>query len=90
MSSTRASSSQAHAYHTGQMATIMNATQQVKERCGARAHAHEARADRNFTRLREKNDQGHCISSSDCLWNLNFKFLRASSDTGFLNMFKPS
>ena len=35
----------------------MNATQQVKERRGARAHAHEARAE-----LREKNAEGRCIS----------------------------
>ena len=42
----------------------MNATQQVKERRGARAHAHEARAERNieFHAAAGKNVQGRCIS----------------------------
>ena len=40
--------------------------------------------------LREKNVQERSFLSSDCLWNLNFQFLRAFSETGFLNMFRPS
>ena len=72
------------------MAIIMDETQQVKERRGARAHAHEARAENiEFHAAAGKNVQGHSISSLDCLWNLTFQFLRASSERGFLNMFKP-
>ena len=47
-----------HTFQTRRIATIMNATQQVKEKRGARAHAHEARAER----LRGENAQGHLIS----------------------------
>ena len=41
----------------------MNATQQVKERHGARAHTHEARAERNieFHAAAGKNAKGRCI-----------------------------
>ena len=54
----------AQAHHTGQMATIMNATQQVKERRGARAHAHEARAERNI--------EFHAAAGKKCSRTLHF------------------
>ena len=54
----------------------MNATQQVKERRGARAHAHEARAER----LREKNGDEHEFQAADCPHNSLCQFWGAFAE----------
>ena len=53
----------------------MSDAQQVKEKRAARAHAHEARAERslNFTQLREKIGSGPPISTLECILQLDFK-----------------
>ena len=52
----------------------MNATQQVKEKRGARAHAHEARAE-----LREKIDVGSDFHAAHAPWIVKFTFWGTSA-----------
>ena len=66
------SSSSKQAYQTSQVATIMNATQQVKEKRGARAHAHEARAG--------KNANTHEFQAADCPQNSLCQFWGAFTE----------
>ena len=54
----------------------MTTTQQVKEKRGARAHAHEARAER----LQEKNANEHEFQAADCPQNSLCQFWGAFTE----------
>ena len=71
------SSSSKHAHQISKVATIMNATQQVKEKRGARAHAHEARAERmreKFHADAEKNVNENDFKPQNALGIASFNF----------------